>query len=155
MTNTENLLQPSLPSSPKVKWSYPGMDPTPGVPEYPMNSDNILPAVMVWVTLTTNPTYSAATSVQQVTVDALSDALGITGPCVKHLLESLTRNLEGVPADAPNKAFKLVAKAFHAVGEGLPAPAKSNEDYVPDNCPQISHLLTLLIAAGSKAPVPA
>jgi hypothetical protein len=146
--------------TPIAKWSYRGMDTTAGVRQVDLNHDTCLPALVVWITMTTNPGYQSSGPATMTEILSLSDSLRLTEPCIAYLLGMRTTAIPAkIPADPNNPAidavtvaaaFVTVARAFHNVGVGI-APKVGDPVgafYEPENCPLVNDLAILANAAG-------
>jgi len=149
-----------------TKWSYRGLDPALGVPEKDLRNDTCLPALVVWMTMTTNPNYvgNEGNDLSPQEITYLSDKLGMTENCIRAIRAIRTTPL---PSTVPNEpdytdnqvadAFLVVARAFHHIGwnvqpkrEYAQKVVDGADPYQPDNCPQVADLDILAEAAAAS-----
>ncbi len=100
-------------------------DPPAGVKGYPMTPENLAPALVVWLFLTTNPSwivqfYSQQEDAHTGSVKELADAVGLTEGSVQFILDrakdSNTRSAMKVVANA----FQNIKDAFQGAGSYHP-----------------------------------
>ena len=133
--------QNTFPLSP---WAYTGTDDTDGVQCYPFTSGNSLPALVVWLILTTN-TQSAANIIKDAdSLKQIANSVNLTTTCVSAILSQFSSATETVAAGDVTDAFETVGDSFHLIG----GPG----GYPPDECPYLSDILTL--ASSLKNVVP-
>jgi hypothetical protein len=128
------------PAFPLAKWAYSGTDDTIGVEQFPFSSGNSLPALVVWLILSTNPslanTLASDPAGQQKTIAQISGAVNLTTGCVTAILKQFVSGTKsGTSAADVSDAFATIGESFHSIG----AP----NDYPPDECPYLIDILAL------------
>jgi hypothetical protein len=123
-------------------WAYKGTDSTPGVQLYPFTTGNSLPALIVWLILTTNGNDASTLVTNSAAVTQIAQAVNLTEPCVEFILakynQDVLPNGVGVPTGSAaevSAAFQLVIASFHELG--VPA------SYPPTDCPHYTDILKL------------
>ena len=141
---TDTRAAATAPAAPRAPWAYAGTDDTDGVQQVPLTSATSLPAIVVWMTMTTSG-FLQQTDLPPGTPGAVDTAMlaqrtGLT----KASVESI-RNLASQPQNAA--AFSAVAHAFRTIGQ------PTGIDYPPSACPPFTALLSFSPVA-LAAPVP-
>jgi len=124
-----------------------------GVPApkgYPMSPNNLTPALVLWLFLTTNPAWPAILKkggaipdyykVAPASIEEIAERLGLTPGTVKAIIKLVTT---GENAKEVIAAFKLVGKTF----QRIKAQAASKGLYKPPCPPNASSILALAPSA--------
>jgi hypothetical protein len=134
----------SVPAVAPAPWAYTGTDDTAGVTQVPLTAANSLPAMVVWMTMTTSglmqqTSLPAGTGLDTAT---LAQQTGLTEKSVIAI-----RSLVTQPHNAA--AFSTVAQAFRTIGQD------PGDEYPPSACPRLVDVLNFAPTALAVAPAPA
>jgi hypothetical protein len=146
----------AAPVFPLAQWAYSGTDDTVGVKLFPLSSGNSLPALVVWLILTTNPSLANALTssdeddqaARTTAIAEISGTVNLTPACVASILNQFVSGTKsGTSAEDVSAAFTTVTDSFHSLG----GPG----EYPPDECPYLGDILSLANAVKNFTPVPA
>lgn len=124
-------------------WAYTGTDDT-AEWQFDLNKNNALPAMIVWLTMTTNTVIQGHDGLLPQFLNDLASATGLTLNCVNYI-----RNLTTADQQVTS-AFQTVAAQFQKIGYPVAQP---HGGYNPSSCPGIAEVIAIAQPSLSRAPV--
>lgn len=132
-----------------TRWAYVGTDDD-AVWQFELSTNNSLPAMIVWLTMTVNSDLLSTGG--DPFVPQLAAAAGLTECCVRYI-----RNLANAEDETDSTgiaaAFNLVSKRFLKIGHPMNGQNEPRGQYPPATCPGMPDIMALAQPPLSRAPV--